>query len=149
MSTLHKVSVESRIQGEDLRPEIRALHIWLVDDSPAELMLLERAVLGACPDAKLTRFTTVAGALERWCTVTPHVVFVDLNLPGESGLDLVQRIDAADDRAPVTIAVLTGVRPPKSLLEQLERSASHPRVMLKPVRSQHVRDVLAPLEVQR
>ncbi|MEM9386086.1 MAG: response regulator [Pseudomonadota bacterium] len=119
------------------------MHVWLVDDSEADLYLMRRSVSRACPAARITTFRCVADAISRWRQQSPDCLFLDLNLGVGSGLDLVDVIDGAPDRAPAINVVVSGVALPAESRERLRTACVRWQVCKKPMREQHVADVLA------
>ncbi len=116
------------------------MRVWLIDDSQADLYLLQRAVLEACPQAQITTFSTLSSAIDRWAESSPDCVFVDLNLGADTGLDLVDAIDDAPERAPAVNVVISGVAAPEQLAERLRRARVPWQVRAKPLRAHDVID---------
>lgn len=68
------------------------MHVLAVDDEPAMLELLEDAIREAIPDCTLGSFTTGAQALEHAENNQVDVAFLDIKLPGMTGLELAKRL---------------------------------------------------------
>ncbi|ELS33457.1 MULTISPECIES: response regulator [Pseudanabaena] len=91
--------------------------ILIVDDSESDRLLCRRH-LKDDPQIKylILEASTAQAGLELWQSQNPDVVIVDLNLPGDSGLDLLEAIrenlEADSDRAmsdlKLPIIILTG-----------------------------------------
>lgn len=118
------------------------MRVWLIDDSAADLYLLQRAVLSACPQAQITTFSSAASAIDRWRRDPPDCVFVDLNLGAETGLDVVDALEEDPDRAPAVNVLLSGVLPPTQLNERVRRARVSWQLRQKPVHAAHVADAL-------
>jgi CheY-like chemotaxis protein len=84
----------------------RGVTIMAIDDSPLMLTQFERMVsaLGysviACQDADK--------AIDTMLRVKPDVVFIDLNMPGISGFELIKRVRQQPLLSATPIAILTG-----------------------------------------
>lgn len=63
------------------------------------------------PDMVIAEAADAAEAFEKMDTLEPHLVFVDIQMPGESGLELTRRIKAS--RPEVIIAILTNYDVPE------------------------------------
>lgn len=95
------------------------LRILIVDDHPdfrryARRMLESdgHIVIGEAPDA--------ASAIERTRVLRPDVVLLDVNLPDESGLQIVDRLSPPGSQVPAI--VLTSTRAARDLAPFLRRS---------------------------
>ena len=116
-----------------LNPGSRLL---LVDDDPSFLDILGRA-LGR-RGFKVLKATDIAGAEQLAQTHRPDYAVVDLRLGQESGLVLVQRLRAIDDRT--RILVLTGYASIATAVEAIKLGATH--YLTKPVDGDQIVDAL-------
>lgn len=68
--------------------------IFAIDDEPKMLRSLHAAIAEALPDATVNDYTGATGALKALedQALKPDVVFMDIEMPGMSGLDLAVRI---------------------------------------------------------
>lgn len=68
--------------------------IFAIDDEPKMLRSLHAAIAEAVPDATVNDYTGATGTLEALenHALKPDVVFMDIEMPGMSGLDLAVRI---------------------------------------------------------
>lgn len=91
--------------------EISAPTIWIVEDSPEDFAVFERALTRSGPLAGLQRFERAEQALEALDVSKdlPDVLVFDLNLPGIDGVEATRRVRAsrhAEVRA-IPICMLT------------------------------------------
>ncbi len=99
-----------------------AWRVLLVDDHPLVRDGL-RAVLGrAVPEARLEEAGSGPEALEKIATHRPHLVLLDVNLPGMNGLDLAREIRAADRR--IKLLMVAADVDPWTVQEALAAGAS-------------------------
>ena len=93
--------------------------ILVVDDS--ELICQQLSQLLSHPDRQITIATDGTAAME-WLVEHPcSLVLTDLQLPGISGLDLIQQI--RDRELPVTVIVMTGFATVESAVEAMKLGA--------------------------
>ena len=82
------------------------MRMLAVDDEQTALNILTRAIREAVPDANLRAFLTVSDALASLAGDPPDVAFLDIEMPGMTGLELARLIKT---RAPrVNIIFVTG-----------------------------------------
>ncbi len=84
------------------------MRIYAIDDEPKMLRLLTDAIAEAEPDAEIFPFSSAADvlmALENRAQ-SPHAVFMDVEMPGMTGLQLAVKIKAAAPQA--RIVFVTG-----------------------------------------
>jgi DNA-binding NarL/FixJ family response regulator len=90
--------------------EIPTIGVFLVDDHRAMLWGLQRLIDGMKPRMEVVgSATTLEAALEQVAECKPHVVLLDLDVAGQSGLDIVAPLI---ERCAARVLVLTGVRDP-------------------------------------
>lgn len=78
-------------------------HTMIVEDNPLFRQVLEATLLAEFPGMKVD---TAGSAEEAWRRIerkSPDIVFVDIKLPGQNGLDLTRRIKG---RFPATIVII-------------------------------------------
>ncbi|HVT07805.1 MAG TPA: response regulator, partial [Polyangia bacterium] len=85
---------------------IDTLRILLIDDDEVDRMSVRRLLAGAAPPPSIVECDSGEAALERVGEETYDCVLLDVRLPGQSGLDVLRAIRAADVRTP--IIMLTG-----------------------------------------
>lgn len=103
--------------------------IHLVEDSEADVLAFSRAIRKLVPEAKIVRWSNAKDALEaidRGETSCPDIFFIDLNLPGMSGLDFLRRVRANRELKLVPAVVLTTSSDPKEVQQTfLEGAGGH------------------------
>jgi len=79
----------------------QALRVWLIDDDASIRWVLERALRngGMLPRA----FDSAESALAALRADTPDVLITDVRMPGQSGIDLLQRVQASHAELPVIV----------------------------------------------
>lgn len=68
--------------------------IWLVDDDPDEMYLLQRALRRLRPDCVVRLFEDHGEALSALASETPAVLVSDLNMPGTDGIAFLASVEA-------------------------------------------------------
>ena len=76
--------------------------ILMIDDNIHFCQALEKIIKGKLPGVAIEGAADGMGGLEKVKRLLPHLVFIDIHLPGESGLELVRKIKAVN---PDTIIV--------------------------------------------
>jgi CheY-like chemotaxis protein len=103
--------------------------IHLVEDSEADVMAFSRAMRKLAPEAKIVRWPNAQEALdaiEQGQVSSPDIFFIDLNLPGMSGLEFLRRVRANRDLKLVPAVVLTTSSDPKEVQQSfLEGAGGH------------------------
>lgn len=92
--------------GNSLPP----LKVWLVDDDPFDVKLMLRAARAAQLDWKVTTFCDgdkVCGAAASSRPELPHLILLDLNLPGRNGLEVLEVLRAQPNTQAVPIVIIT------------------------------------------
>ena len=79
----------------------QALRVWLIDDDASIRWVLERALRN---DGMLPRaFETAESALAALRADAPDVLITDVRMPGQSGIDLLRRVQASHADLPVIV----------------------------------------------
>ncbi|MFF2555014.1 response regulator [Nocardia sp. NPDC058058] len=108
--------------------------VLLVEDSDEDREAIERALHASHPHLRLEFVTDGGSALTRLRDQTlprPRLVFLDLNMPGISGLSVLQQIRADADLTDLTVVVFTS----STTAEDIDRcySAGADSYIYKPV----------------
>ncbi|HVY37222.1 MAG TPA: ATP-binding protein [Polyangia bacterium] len=98
------------------------LRILLIDDDEVDRMSVRRLLGGAAPPPAIVECDSGEAALERVGEETYDCVLLDVRLPGQSGLDVLRAIRAADVRTP--IIMLTGFGDEETAVECMKAGAS-------------------------
>lgn len=103
--------------------------IHLVEDSDADVMAFSRAIRKLAPEAKIVRWPNAQDALEaieQGQVTSPDIFFIDLNLPGMSGLEFLRRVRSLRDLKLIPAVVLTTSSDPKEVQQSfLEGAGGH------------------------
>ncbi|WP_430782483.1 response regulator [Actinoplanes sp. G11-F43] len=83
--------------------------VFVVEDSDEDVEAIERAISRSHPDVRLEFFRSGGAVLSRLAEERelPWLALVDLNMPGESGLDVVRAIRADRALDALTVVVFT------------------------------------------
>lgn len=100
----------------------KALRILVVDDHPLVRDGLRAAIHAALPTALVVEAGDAPEALAAISASHPDLVLLDVNLPGQNGLDLARRIRTADKR--VKLLMVSGEADPWTVSEALKAGAS-------------------------
>jgi len=123
------------------------MKIFALDDEIASLGLLEDAIREVLPQVDLECFTSVKKALERAAEALPDVAFLDIEMPGMTGLELVEKLREIKEN--INIIFVTGYS--QYALDALKKYASD--YLLKPVSADDVRKALSnlryPIETEK
>ncbi|MEU8899810.1 fused response regulator/phosphatase [Nocardia sp. NPDC048505] len=85
----------------------REASLLLVEDDPADALLVEELVADVGPGLRLEWARTLAEAADRLAAGAPDCVLLDLHLPDAHGLEALARVRACNDE--VAVVVLTGL----------------------------------------
>ena len=75
----------------------------IVEDSTFFRQLLKETLVSRFPEMDITEAETSEEALSKTVTFTPDLIFVDIRLPGESGLDFTRKIRGTYPDVPIII----------------------------------------------
>ena len=96
--------------------------VLLVDDHPLVRDGLRAVLRQVLPQARIAEAGSGPEALQKLATDRPHLVLLDVNLPGMNGLDLAREIRAADPR--IKLLMVAGEADPWTVREALAAGAS-------------------------
>jgi CheY-like chemotaxis protein len=109
-------------------------HIVLVEDNPADVMLVELALSTARIPHKLTRFETGVDAVRSLCNAKelsspPDAIRLDLNTPRSDGFKVLADLSASANLTGVPIALFTSS---KARSDKNKAELQHVRYIEKP-----------------
>lgn len=81
------------------------MEIMLVEDNGVFREAFRQELSGRCPSANVQEAATGEEAMQKINNFPPQIIFMDLRLPGENGLQLTKRIKAQFPN--IRIAILT------------------------------------------
>src|SRR4051794_32633002 len=110
--------------------------LLVVDDEPSILHFFPRAFPG--PDLTLLTAASAAEGLAAVERERPDVVVLDIDLAGESGLDLFRRVHRVDPKIPVVF--ITGHGTADTAIEAMQLGAYE--YLLKPLDRGHLADLV-------
>jgi CheY-like chemotaxis protein len=102
---------EAAVSGAAVHEEL----IMVVEDSDEDVEAIDRAIGRSHPGTRLEFVRSGAEVLPRLTAdgaTRPGMVLLDLNMPGESGLDVLRRLRAHPDLADLTVVVFTSSEDP-------------------------------------
>ena len=77
--------------------------ILIVEDSTLFRTLLKETLLAQYPKMEISEASNAEEALKKMNGFTPDLIFVDIGLPGESGLDFTREIKSTHPGIPIII----------------------------------------------
>ena len=104
----------SHVSKQPFRAFTKQRHMFkalIVEDSPIFRRTLKWALCSRFPHMVVDEATDGAEALQKIDALQPNLIFMDIRLPGESGLELTKRIKK--DYPKMTIIILTNYDMPE------------------------------------
>src|SRR4051812_46833470 len=95
--------------------ETRSRSVLLVDDNSDDVALAQRALKRSGLSATMEVAHSGSEAWERLIEKSPRALFLDLNMPGISGFDLLQRVRADARTRNVPVIILTTSKEPSDI----------------------------------
>lgn len=87
--------------------------IWLVDDDPDEMFLIQRTLHKLQPRCPVQTFETIDEALAALESATPAILVSDLNMPGTDGVEFLiqaeQQMRARNQTLPKMLLVTAAI----------------------------------------
>jgi CheY-like chemotaxis protein len=77
--------------------------ILIVEDSTFFRRLLKETLLSQCPEIDISEAPNAEEALNKVNGFSPDLIFVDIRLPGESGLDFTRKMKSTHPDIPIII----------------------------------------------
>ena len=109
----------------------RALAILLVDDDEGDVELVRRALKGEQEPCHLSVVHNGLQALDYLHrrgkfgeAARPDLIFIDINMPGMDGKQLLERMQQDDDLKAIPTVMLTGSEAPKDVLDCYARNVN-------------------------
>lgn len=101
----------------DIAPKGRQHQLLVIEDNPADVVLLRRALAGAGLDYQLTVINDGAEALALFrpgsAILEADLAIVDMNLPKHSGLEIIERMRANPAFAEMPVVILSSSSAPR------------------------------------
>jgi cyclic di-GMP phosphodiesterase len=119
---------------ETLEPKRSSTRVLVVDDEPGVAELLSRLLTREGYDVHVAADGTAA--LEGIAAHRPHVVLLDVNMPGMSGIDVCRRIKGDSSTRLTPVVMITGMSQRDKRIEGLEAGADE--FLGKPVDAQEL-----------
>jgi len=101
----------------------RMVRILIVEDSTFFRKLLKEALSARYPEIEISEAPNAEEALKKVNGFTPDLIFVDIGLPGESGLDLTRK--TREMHPDIPIIILTSYDLPEYREAAMECQADH------------------------
>lgn len=129
----------------------RPVEVVLVEDNPGDALITEEAFeqakvainLVVCEDGPIA-LAHLEATTEATGPPMPDLILLDLNLPGMSGLQVLERIRTNDDLKHIPVIVMTSSTAPEDVLAAYRGHANS--FISKPVRPQEFLDAVKSLE---
>ena len=133
-------SAESTIDlGGDAR------RVLYVEDNPANVLLMQD-LMSAFESIELVAASTAETGIELAIHRRPHLIIMDINLPGMSGLDALRALRARAETQDIPVIALSAAASTRDR-ERGERAGFH-RYLTKPVRVDELLPVLEEVLVE-
>jgi len=106
--------------------KIDELHIVLAEDDRDDRLFFKNAFKGLKIDNKLTVCEDGLALMDYLNTVEPlpHILFLDLNMPGKNGMECLKELRANQRYADLSIAIYTSLKSPTVGEEALLQGAN-------------------------
>ncbi|MCB0539141.1 MAG: response regulator [Bacteroidetes bacterium] len=121
--------------------------IFMIDDSLAEPIFLREAIVQATLDVELEAFNESVIALQELKTreennkfKLPHLILLDINMPGDSGIDILHKLKNEGRLRLIPVVVLTS----SNLLKDIEDSidAGARSIIVKPTNIEDYKNMI-------
>ncbi|MGZ3182443.1 MAG: response regulator [Telluria sp.] len=114
--------------------------VLVVDDSRVSRLMARQYILAAHPDWQVEEAGTGEEALDKVKTVTPHLVIMDVNMPGMGGLAAAEQMRAACPQAHISLLTANVQSATRNRAQELGIG-----FMEKPITEERIAKVLAAL----
>ncbi len=107
-------------------PGMEPLRLLLIDDHIAEILLVEAMLEGSAEPVELTSIRTGGAALAylEGSASLPHLIVLDLNLPGMSGLEVLRALRASVRWHDLPVIIRSGSQNPVDRQSAADAGAS-------------------------
>lgn len=103
----------------------KTIKVLVVEDDPDDAYLIQRAAMASSYDMDLTFYERGEEALLALAQgEAPHIVLIDINLPGMSGIEVMRRMKQLPTFEGVPLVVLTTSSDTKDIILAYEASAN-------------------------
>jgi CheY-like chemotaxis protein len=115
-------------------------HMMLVDDDQDACILFEKALRKVNPTVEFSVAHSAEELLENLGTHLPHILFLDLTLPGKSGMQCLQELKADPSREHIKVVVYSNSARISDISQAYERGAD--LFIVKPFSQSHLVNAL-------
>lgn len=105
--------------------------IVAVEDNPADVRLMEEGIKTAGVELTVTIYNSGRAAADQFKSVNadspekhPDLILLDLNLPGRSGLDLLNLVRSESDFSDVPVVIISSSESPDEINRVYEHAAN-------------------------
>ena len=114
------IRIEDAVVAEEVSIPLSAdFKVLYVEDNPANLLLMER-IVAQIPGAGMISATTAERGLQLVEQQRPHVVLMDINLPGMSGLEAMRHLKKNPTTSAVPVIAVSADAMPESIRAGME-----------------------------
>lgn len=119
-------------------PTTHRCDVLIADDTGASREILSALLRQACIGVSIREARDGADAVNRWKEWRPRITFLDIDMPGQNGLSVLQAIRAMQPDA--FVAMVSGLSSADNVRQALSMGASG--FIVKPFKPQRLIDVL-------
>lgn len=132
----HLASIHKLAKGLGIRTDLVVLAI---DDDPAACMVIEGLVAGSSVHASIEATTDPARGLILCGSLEPHLLLLDIMMPGINGFELASQLkDIQGDRMPTIIFITASI----DIGADLKAAEMGHQILRKPLRQETLDDLL-------
>lgn len=99
------------------------LNVLIIDAYAPFRRTLTTALVAECPSIRLREARSGPEGLRKASEETPHIICMDIHLPGEDGLDIATRLAALCPQ--ISLVIITGSDLPEYRQAALQAGATH------------------------
>ena len=115
-------------------------HIWLIDDDPTQNLLNRIVLKQVNPDWTIREFNSAERAYNELGKSKPDLIFLDINMPGMNGLELLNEVSKS--KMDLNVIMLTS----SVTTEEIKKSLSYEQVInyfIKPIKRERVHSLVS------